>query len=339
MKTAKQNIAVPEPQAKPEELPQVLFSLVIDRAMEEAEQEVKHPKAYRFHARTFRDEFGHLPIDEVTARRIEAWKLKRLREVKSTSVRHALAFLSRCFRVALRDELTEKNPLWLVKPPKKGRTFTRVLSNDEEARLLDAVRGLNAGHGSCFRVKNRELDAGIVRFALLTGLRRRELFGAEKCHLQDQWLWVEHGKTGPRWVPLSEEALAIAEEWVRQQPGSYLFYPQHPAPNRMRVGSFFTESVLQPARELAGVPAACFRVFRRTCASRLARSGVELLRITGILGHSNPQMTLRYAHLRKADLLDAVRTLQSPGSEPQAAVEPLDTLDRAFEALERSGVL
>lgn len=277
------------------------FKLVIERALREAIQEVKRPKAYRSHARKFLAAFGELAVEEVTPRVIEDWKHERLRQVKPATVTHELSFLSRCFRVALRDELIDRNPLWLVRKPGKSPIFRKTLSDEEELLLL---------------AEATEQEAQVIRFALITGLRRIELFGARGEDWQGDWLWVQEGKTGTRWIPLSPEAQEILGKVV-SSPREYLFYPWHPATDRYYTGQHFMTEALAPMRKRAGVAHASFRVFRRTFATRLANAGVELLHITRILGHSDPNMTMRYAHVKNDNLLTSVSCLEKPPANPE----------------------
>jgi len=52
-------------------------------------------------------------------------------------------------------------------------------------------------------------------------------------------------------------------------------------------------------------------ILRHTCASRLVQSGIQLQVVQAWLGHSTPAMTLRYAHLSPANLLEAVKVLEA----------------------------
>jgi integrase len=50
---------------------------------------------------------------------------------------------------------------------------------------------------------------------------------------------------------------------------------------------------------------------RHTCAAWLVSSGVSLIEVRDLLGHSTIKMTERYAHLAPENLRKAVRTLEN----------------------------
>ncbi len=60
----------------------------------------------------------------------------------------------------------------------------------------------------------------------------------------------------------------------------------------------------------AGIEKFRFHGLRHTFASHLAMRGVPLETIGSLLGHKDPKMTKRYAHLSPASLKAAVTTLQ-----------------------------
>lgn len=82
--------------------------------------------------------------------------------------------------------------------------------------------------------------------------------------------------------------------------------------------------VLNPARELVGMPWVSFHTFRHTCASLLFANGKDIKQIQTWLGHADPGFTLRtYVHLMEegvgsADFLDdAVEVGRGPWSTEQ----------------------
>ena len=58
-----------------------------------------------------------------------------------------------------------------------------------------------------------------------------------------------------------------------------------------------------------------FRLYdlRHTAATRLAESGVDLVTLAAILGHSKIQMVLRYAHPVESKKLEAMKKLENFG--------------------------
>ena len=62
---------------------------------------------------------------------------------------------------------------------------------------------------------------------------------------------------------------------------------------------------------------------RHTFASRLVQRGVGLSHVQDLLGHSDPKLTRRYAHLSPTDLRAAVSVLDKPAPEVATKVDTL----------------
>ena len=61
---------------------------------------------------------------------------------------------------------------------------------------------------------------------------------------------------------------------------------------------------------------------RTTCASRMARNNVPLVKAQRILGHSDPKLTaVHYVGLDVEDLRDAVEGLPAPRTQPKKTRE------------------
>jgi hypothetical protein len=67
------------------------------------------------------------------------------------------------------------------------------------------------------------------------------------------------------------------------------------------------------AVKLAKIPHIRLHDFRRAFATRLVRSGVDIVTVQHLLGHSNILMTSRYAHSDTDAKMDAVKRLEFAG--------------------------
>ena len=92
----------------------------------------------------------------------------------------------------------------------------------------------------------------------------------------------------------------------------------------------------------AGVDDFSFHDLRHTYASHLRMHGADLHDIQKLLGHSDPRMTNRYAHLsnehldRTAQRLNGVFTLPAPGPEQTDSKGTTEAPEQAPEATEQA---
>ena len=150
------------------------------------------------------------------------------------------------------------------------------------------------------------LARALVGVALLTGLRRGELFGLRWMDVDELGgsLWVRQAvyegtvstpKTaaGTRRVPLSQPALEVIAEWRRHQkmttPEAFLFAtrsgkPIHPN-NVLRRWVY-------PTAEALGLPRPTWLTFRRTFSSWAHDRGVPGKVVAQLMGHANVNTTL-----------------------------------------------
>jgi integrase len=100
------------------------------------------------------------------------------------------------------------------------------------------------------------------------------------------------GKTRRRLeVPLNETALAILTRKQAVQHGPYVFY------NPVTGDRFHDlKGGFNAVLKRAGLTGITWHTLRHTFASRLTRSGVDLVTVMELLGHSTINTTMRYAH-------------------------------------------
>jgi integrase len=176
----------------------------------------------------------------------------------------------------------------------------KVYSPEEEAALFSHLRPLH-----------REF----CTFLLYTGCRLSEARRVRWQDITDTAVTFWKTKTKkPRTVPLHPKAIA-ALEWVKQQEPNYLVWDidyreLHYDWNR--------------ARDIVGLkndPDAVIHALRHTCLSRLARGGMDILRIGTWAGHADIKTTKRYTHLMPSDLFVGVTLLDGTSANDVAGTE------------------
>lgn len=160
----------------------------------------------------------------------------------------------------------------------------------------------------------RYRDHAIVHLMLLCGLRSREVLALERRDVS----LVEHrvrvsGKGGnERIVPLADLAAVSIEQYLRhERPQTRDNEALFVCLQGRRRGKAMTpaglRSIFRSRRNSAPLNAANPHRFRHTFGADMARSGINLPVIQRLMGHENPEMTLRYINLSLSDIADAFR--------------------------------
>ncbi len=235
----------------------------------------------------------------ITPKRISRYKVIRNGEgAAAGSLNLELAMLSKAFSLAVKEwEWLRENPVFRVPSEKNNNARDRWLSRDEELRLLDA---------------SPEWIRELITVALNTGVRQQELLSLEwsRVNLFRKTILIQDTKNGkPKTLPLNKFALGVLKKRFKFKSirNDLVFFSRkgnriNPATLR---GSFY--------RVLAKAGITNFRWHdtRHTFATRLAQAGVDLYKISKLLGHKDIKMTQRYAHHCPESLREGVEALEA----------------------------
>lgn len=204
--------------------------------------------------------------------------------------------------LAIRWGYLRDNPVKLVIPLKTDdKRPVRFLSLEECERLLSAAAA----------------DQYPIYFTLVnTGLRKAELenlcwsdidFNRSKIWVRAKKDWKP--KTGEREIPMSGELSQVLEEYRKKSGRSdstdYVF----PIRNNGRSHNWLRIELIKLAQE-AGIPDLTkVHTLRHTFASHLVMSGVDLPTVSKLMGHTDIETTMIYAHLAPDHLANAVTKL------------------------------
>ncbi len=176
---------------------------------------------------------------------------------------------------------------------RKGRE--RFLSN-EEIRRLSARLSAHA--------KDRPLQVAIIRLLLLTGCRKSEILTLQWPDYREGRLFLRDSKTGPRTVWLPEPARSVLDSLGRK---SRWIFPASGA-DRPRSDTWLDNFWFKVRAEVEFEDVRLHDL-RHTVASLALRQGETVLAIGRLLGHRNPETTLKYIHLADAMMQDAAETI------------------------------
>jgi integrase len=218
-------------------------------------------------------------------------------ELKGATYNRFHSLLSSIFRYAVRQGLTDVNPLAAGSVPrsKESKIRVRFLERDEQRRLLRMIRR------DC---PKKVLE---VELAILTGMRRGEQFNAkwEEWKIHEGVLGVT-GKTGPREVQISQAARSCLMRLRERSPREQVFITPERNEGPLDRRLWFEKAV----KKVDLRPAFRYHDLRHTYCSRLVAAGVPLLEVQQLAGHKSFSTTLRYAHLSPGHLKRAVEKVR-----------------------------
>lgn len=245
-----------------------------------------------------RPTFGDQEPQELAPFHVQAFRVKLEKRLAPQSVKNILALLRRIALYGQKNALCPGLPFQVQVPKKINNTVKDFLDEDDARRVMAA----------CDAHPNRE-GANLVKLALLTGLRAEELFRLEWGHVdfcQDKIKVIDSKSGVDDIIPMNASARKLLEGHPRSNGSPYVFPGRG---GKRRVSVSWTSRAI---REAAGLPVHIrpLHDLRHAFASLLASSGkVNLHELQTLLRHSDPRVTLRYAHLVDKALQRASRVL------------------------------
>ena len=174
----------------------------------------------------------------------------------------------------------------------RGAKLTRFLSR-EEIRQLHRTLDNHAR-----RSKSARQQVDIIRLLLLTGCRKNEIVRLRWQEVDGDRLNLLDTKTGPRRVFLNAQARTIIERRMEQADSPWVF-PSVMIPTRPQGDGL---SLWYTVRREAGIEDLRLHDLRHTVATHAVMQDVPLPIVARLLGHRNPSMTLRYAHVGDSEI-------------------------------------
>jgi integrase len=222
------------------------------------------------------------------------------------------AAVRKFFNWAVARDILAASPCTGVKPPTAERARERVLSDDELRFVWQATDKLGGTFGP------------LVKLLALTGQRRDEVARMRRDELNlDARLWTlpaERTKNNkPHEVPLSNAAFAVLQN-VPRIAGSPFVFPTNGGASPV---SGYSEGKRRLDALLpADMPAWRLHDLRRTCATGLARCGINLPVIEKVLNHASGSFAGIVGVYQKHSFADEKRqALEAWGNFVAALVE------------------
>ena len=264
---------------------------------------------------------GHLRMDKITPRQIQAFVNSLSKDganertgkpLAPKTIRHNLSFISDVFSYAVRMDLVADNPCRKVTIPKGEVKEKPIYSQEEIAQLLTAINGEPTKYRAFFFL------------IAYSGFRRSEMLGLEwkdidfenniisikrtSNYTAERGIYTDTTKTkrSKRVLKISpyimgilkelkdeqdEEALRLGDKWVETD-RLFVKWNGEPMNNQTPYGW------LKEFCEKNDMPFYGIHSFRHFAASALISSGLDVVTVSGALGHCNSGTILNiYSHM------------------------------------------
>lgn len=257
--------------------------------------------------------FSKKRLDAISAMDIERMKVemkkglnKNGKPYSPATIKHQMVLLNRLFNLSHRWGLyAGENPMKRVEVPKLDNRVTEFMVDAEVSRLLKTLETWPC-----------RTSAAFVKFTLLTGMRRGELFKLQwdDVDFEREMVTLREPKGGKtQTIPVSAPALEVLKTLEVTSP--FVF----PGKNGEQRTDF--KGPWKRIRKAAGLPDKFrFHGLRHHFASTLVSSGYDLLVVQKLLTHKDSRTTQRYAHLSPGALKEAATKsadLLTPGDSPK----------------------
>lgn len=228
------------------------------------------------------------------------------------TINKSLTLLTMIFNYAKSRHLVEHNPAEGIAKLKTALTDSpidaNILTPTEVALLFDAAETARRGGEGHLTSNNYRL---LIRVAVFTGMREGEILGAQwddidwnsrQLHVRRAWkegAFVEpKTASSKRRIDLPAEIVSELRAWRLACPkGEFdLIFPN--LEGRPMSHANLLQRGFYPALRRAGLRKIRFHDLRHTFASLLIANGEDVVRVSRLLGHANPTITLNvYSHM------------------------------------------
>lgn len=222
--------------------------------------------------------FDRDQLTSLTPTRVREWRTWRLAQVSASTIRREEALLKHLLTTAV-PEYLESNPLTGMRRVRVADTDTRVLTRDEERRLLDVLTDPQ--------------DRALVLCALDTLLRLSNVRHLQRKQDHGAYLFSDT-KAGSVKIPISTRLRAALDALTGD--GAF-YFPRYASGSNNSTIRMFSEACarahVQTGRKTGGVS---FHCLRHTGATRMLEAGVDVKTVMQIGGWRSLTILQRYLH-------------------------------------------
>lgn len=254
------------------------------------------------------EKFGHLKLSEIKRHEVQQFHndLVTVEKLAPATADHHVVYLRRVLSLAVQWEFLEKNVLANIPLMKVDNKVERYLSDDEVKRLVEVLT-TDLAFGASY----------LLLYLLSTGARLNEAMQAKWDQVDlEKGIWripaTNSKSKKTRSVPLNDSAIWVLGQLWTKGKHEYLFVNEATKKPWVTITRAWYR-----LRAKAGIEDLRVHDLRHSFASFLVNGGRSLYEVQQILGHSDPKVTMRYAHLSTKALQDAANTASMIVKKPE----------------------
>ena len=242
--------------------------------------------------------FGHKRLNQITRQQIQSFHTALMHEgLAAATCNHHIKLMKHALNLAVDWEMLDSNPVARVPLFHEDNKIEHYLNDTELERLLTVLHA------------NRNSPVSLIAlFLLSTGCRLNEVLSAKWSDVDlDKGVFTIRATNSKskrlRAVPLNGTALEVLKQLDTQERFEHLFINRKTGKPYVNI-----TKVWQRLRTAAGLKHLRLHDLRHQYASFLVNNGRTLYEVQQILGHSDPKVTMRYAHLSTRALQEAANS-------------------------------
>lgn len=237
-----------------------------------------------------------IPLDKYTVNHIRLYlseisvNQRTGKQLSKTTLNQRKAIIRSFFQWLYEEEYIPKNPTLRIKADKSD-SKPRVAYKDVQIEAL--------------KITNNDLRTNaIINLLLSSGIRVAECVGLNKSDidLTNRKISV-YGKGGKWRTTFIDAATVVSIKMYlesRNDTNEALFVSNRAPHNRLSTSAI--RKILHSLQEKSGIDNIIPHKFRHTMATHAINSGMPIESIQSLLGHSNIETTLRYAHVSNSKI-------------------------------------
>lgn len=256
------------------------------------------------------------------------------RKPGTRTINKSLTLLTMIFNYAARHRWVDHNPAEYVEKL-KDETYLHHRPVDENILTPDEVRRVVAASEDHYRL--------LIQAAAFTGMRQGELLGLQwgdidwssrQIHVRRAWkdgaFTQPKTRNSQRRVDVPDFLLHELKKWRLRCPKGELDMVFPNGAGNPETHANVLQRGFYPALRRAGLRKIRFHDLRHTFASLLLANGEDVVRVSRLLGHASPHITLNtYSHMLPKEhygSTDRLAQLVYGGASPKSQPESSDTL-------------